>query len=100
MQQNLFPEPADSFYARRAKERRDAMEQARKEGKIVPPTLWENIYAHSRAKALKAQEEQRAVANAPENNTLDSWESSWAYGLKLPPTDALVLEEKRRIING
>lgn len=56
-----------------------------------------DIYAESRKKALQ----ERAAALAPENNTVEAWRSHpIARGLRLPPNNPLVLEEKRRIVQG
>lgn len=72
-------------------------QQVSKEGQVIRLA---DIYAAQRAEEIKEQQEQRKLAQSPENNALDALERSWVGSMKLPPTDPRVLEAKKRMING
>jgi len=91
-------ESAKEYRARIAKEKHEALIQAREHGEQQPLVILNDYYKQQRAEEIKAQQEQKKQAAA--QNTLEAWESSWAHTLPLPPQDPLVQARKQKQING
>jgi hypothetical protein len=84
------PEEASAYWSRRAKEQREAMEQAIKSGKVpAPPQRLASIYAEKRAEEIKAEQEQKKQIPA------------WVLQeMIFPPNDPITQARKQKAING